>query len=78
MDLIVDNKRDQRVIAWLVEQVGESAVVAACRQLRGVRLAYPSNVATVLGFKPPAGLALAVPADVEQHLAAIHNTLGIR
>lgn len=76
--MIAESKRDQRVIAWLVEQAGDSTMLAVCRQLSGARRAYPCNVAKALGLTPPVHVTLAAPADAEQHLAAIRKALGMR
>lgn len=68
--VLVQSPRDQRVLDWLVEQVGLCAVVEACSRLPGRRRPYPSNVAKVLGLTPPAELALAADEDVQRRLAA--------
>lgn len=78
MNLIVESKRDQRVLDWLVSQVGEEAVANACKHLAGARRAYPSNLAKVLGLRPPADLALASREDVQRHLEAIARLLDVR
>ena len=56
MEFVVESKRDQRTLAWLIAQVGESEVAAACGRLVGARRAYPSNAAKVLGLVLPASL----------------------
>ena len=76
MRLIVESKRDQRVLDWLVAQVGESGVANACLQLAGARRAYVSNIAKVLNLSPPASLVLASRVDVQRHLDEIHKLLG--
>ena len=78
MVLLIETKRDQRVIAWLFEQVGEQAVLNACEQLAGGRRAYPSNVAKILGLIPPKDLTLAAPEDAAVHIARIRASLGLR
>lgn len=78
MDLLIETMRDQRVIAWLFEQVGEQAVLSACEQLAGRRRAYPSNVAKILGLTPPKELTLAAPEDAAVHIARIRAILGLR
>lgn len=76
--LLLESKRDERVLAWLIAQVGEAEVAAACLRLAGKRKAYPSNVAKVLGLTPPKELAVASPADVKRHLDAIAELLGAK
>lgn len=53
MKLIVESTRDQRVLDWLVRQVGQEAIANACMQLAGARRAYVSNIAKVLKLCPP-------------------------
>lgn len=78
VELIVESKRDRRVLDWMVAQVGYEAVAEACGQLVGMRRAYPSNVAKVLGLKPPKELALSSREDAKHHLDAITRVLGAR
>lgn len=78
MAVIVESKRDERVLAWIVDQVGEQAVADACASLAGKRRAYPSNIAKALGLTPPKKLALASDADARRHLEAIASLLGVR
>lgn len=75
--VVIESKRDERVLAWLVVQVGEQGVADACAILAGNRLAYPSNIAKVLGLIPPKSLALASRADAQRHLDAIAILLGV-
>ena len=51
------NARDERAIAWMIEQVGFVAVEEACSRLAGRRLLYPSNLGKVLGLTIPDSLA---------------------
>lgn len=78
MHPIVESKRDERVLAWLVEQVGEEAIAAACRRLAGARRPYPSNIAKALAVVPPKDLAKASPLDAKRHLDAIAAILGVQ
>lgn len=77
MNLIVESRRDKRVLDWLVTQIGAEAVAKACFQLAGQRRAYVSNVAKVLGLTPPAELALASQEDAQRHLERIYQILGV-
>ncbi len=76
--VVIESKRDQRVLDWLVEQVGHEAVAHACSKLAGSRKAYPSNIAKVLGLDPPSLLKLACEADSRRHLAEIARLLAVR
>ncbi|PZO07981.1 MAG: cryptic plasmid protein A [Lysobacteraceae bacterium] len=76
--ILVESKRDQRVLDWLVEQVGHEGVAEACSKLAGARRAYPSNIAKVLGLEPPQRLAVAARSDAAFHLAEIARILGVR
>ena len=75
MGIIIESPRDERVLGWLIDQVGEPAVEEACSHLAGSRRAYVSNVAKALGVTPPADLALASKEDAQRHLEAIHRIL---
>jgi hypothetical protein len=76
--VVVESKRDQRVLDWLVEQVGHQGVAEACAKLPGARRAYPSNIAKALGLKPPQQLAVAAKDDAKVHLEEIARLLGVR
>lgn len=76
--VIVKSKRDQRVHAWLVEQVGYEAIAQAEARLAGGRLAYPSNLSKVLGLVPPERLKYASQEDVAAHIEEIRQILGVR
>lgn len=76
--VLVTSPRDQRVLDWLVSQVGCEAVAAACHDLAGHRRPYVSNIAKALGLTPPSVLAL-TPSDVaREHLAKIRALLSGR
>ena len=77
MKIIVESNRDQRVLDWLVAQVGEEAVANACNGLAGSQRPYPSNIAKLLRLSPPANLALSSREEAQQHLASIRRLLGI-
>ena len=49
--MIIDNERDRRTAAWLIETYGEEAVAEAETRIAGARKAYPSNIAKVLGAR---------------------------
>lgn len=76
--IVIETKRDRRVLDWLIAQAGEAAVATACAQVAGARRAYPSNVARVLGLRPPRELATAADEDARRHIEAIATLLGVR
>jgi len=78
MNLIVESKRDQRILDWLISQVGVDAVADACKQLPGSRRAYVSNVAKMLKLCPPSELALTSKEDAQHHLEAISRILKVQ
>lgn len=47
------NARDERAVAWLIEQAGFEAVQQACGRIAGDRKLYPSNLAKILGLSIP-------------------------
>lgn len=51
--VIVLNSRDERAIAWLIEQAGVEAVQHACERIAGHRKLYPTNLAKILGLVIP-------------------------
>jgi hypothetical protein len=73
--VLVTSERDQRVLDWLVSQVGVAAVETACTLIPGSRRAYVSNLAKVLGLSPPSDLALSPPDVTRQHLANFRRLL---
>jgi hypothetical protein len=77
MAVIIESKRDQRILDWLISQVGEAAVMGACDRLSGQRRTYPSNLAKALGLVPPKELAPAAKDDARRHLDEIARHLGI-
>lgn len=74
--VLIASARDQRVLDWLVSEVGRDAVEVACSRMPGHRRPYVSNIAKVLGLTPPADLALTPPAVARQRLAEIKALLG--
>lgn len=57
------NKRDERAIAWLIDQAGFDAVQQACGEIAGNRKLYPTNIAKALGLLIPQTIITA-PASV--------------
>jgi hypothetical protein len=78
MELVIQSKRDERTLRWLIEQVGSAEVARACGLLAGARRAYPSNVAKALGLSPPRSLSCPTPEEARSQLAEILALLGAR
>lgn len=75
--VITKSARDARVLEWLIAQVGEDAVVAACGRLSGNRRAYVSNLAKILNLSPPADLSLTPREDAAKRVAALRQMLRV-
>lgn len=60
--VLILNARDERAVAWLIDQAGYDAVREACGKVAGRRRAYPSNLAKVLGLALPDSITLC-PSD---------------
>lgn len=73
--VVVQNARDRRVLEWLIAQVGEEAVAAACKQLAGNRRPYVSNLAKVLNLNPPDDLSLTPREEVARRIASLKQLL---
>jgi len=73
--VLVISERDQRVLDWLVSEVGRDAVEEASNHLSGRRRPYVSNIAKALGLTPPANLTLTPPNVARQHLTQIRTLL---
>ena len=76
MGVVVESRRDDRTLAWLIDQLGEGAVTAACLRLAGQRRAYVSNIAKVLGVVPPQVLAVTPAPEARDHIRRILALLG--
>ena len=76
MGVVVESKRDERTLAWLIEQLGEGAVTAACLRLAGQRRAYVSNIAKVLGVVPTKVVAATPAPEAQDHIRHILTLLG--
>ncbi len=74
--VLVASARDQRVLDWLVSQVGREAVEGACTRLAGRRRPYVSNIAKELGVIPPDNLTLTPRAIARQRLAECKAALS--
>jgi hypothetical protein len=66
------NYRDERALAWLIEQVGVEAVASAFENLAGRRKPYVSNVAKALGLRIP------VSVDVTPRETALERIHELR
>lgn len=76
--MIVQNERDERTAAWLIEQVGAEALAEAETRLQGARKPYPSNLAKVLGLTLPESLKRTENAAARQKLAELKNIIEKR
>ena len=76
--MIVQNERDERTAAWLIEQVGAEALAEAETRLQGARKPYPSNLAKVLGLTLPDSLKRTENAAARQKLAELRRMLDER
>lgn len=76
--MIIQNERDKRTAAWLIEQVGAEALAEAETRLRGARKPYPSNLAKVLGLTLPDSLKRTENAAARQKLAELRRILDER
>jgi hypothetical protein len=76
MKIILEAERDRRTLAWLIDQVGESAVERACTNLAGQRKCYPSNLAKILGLILPESLSRPSPTQVQAYLKEMRKLLG--
>lgn len=47
------NERDEREVAWLIDQAGFDAVQQACEKIAGNRKLYQTNLAKILGLSIP-------------------------
>lgn len=73
---LVTNSRDQRVLDWLVSQVGKEAVLGAITKLAGARQPFPSNIAKILGIKIPKDLAIAPKDEVLVRVGELKRVLA--
>ena len=76
--MIVQNERDERTAAWLIEQVGAEALAEAETRLQGARKPYPSNLAKVLGLPLPDSLKRTENAAARHKLAELKNIIEKR
>ena len=76
--MIVQNERDERTAAWLIEQVGAEALAEAETRLQGARNPYPSNLAKELGLTLPDSLKRTENAAARQKLAELKNIIEKR
>ena len=73
--IIVENERDRRTLQWLIDTVGQDAILDAIQRIHGNRRPYVSNVAKVLGVTPPKDLEIADRETALRHLEAIRKQL---
>lgn len=73
--MIIQNERDERAAAWLLERFGAEALAEAETRLKGSRRPYPSNLAKVLGVALPETLKRTENAAARQKLAELRRML---
>jgi hypothetical protein len=77
----VQNESDRKILAWLRERVGETALLAVVGDVEGQGKPYLSQVCRRLGVRPPWTVRVSTTRDTahrevgEQHLAAIRQIL---
>jgi hypothetical protein len=76
--MIIDNERDERTAAWLIEQYGAEAIAQAESQLAGARKPYPSNIAKILGAELPESLKRTEKAAAREKLAELRRMLKVK
>ena len=74
--VIVESPRDQRVLEFLVANVGAAEVRAAVTKLAGNRKPYVSNVAKILGISIPSHVEATSRSDGRAKLAEIREILN--
>jgi len=70
------NARDERTIAWLIEQVGFDAVQQACEKIAGNRKLYPTNLAKVLGLSIPESVVITPSSEVHDRISELLTLLS--
>lgn len=73
--MIINNERDERTAAWLIEQYGTEAIERAKTQLAGARKPYPSNIAKILGANLPESLQYTSRETARKNIAAMLKIL---
>ena len=73
--MFIENERDERTAAWLIETYGAEAVAEAETRIAGERRPYPSNIAKVLGVSLPESLKRTENAAARQKLAELRRML---
>ena len=74
--VIVLDARDERAIAWLIDQVGFDAVQQACAKMAGNRRFYPTNLAKVLGLSIPQSVILTPSSEAREHIRGLLSFLS--
>lgn len=69
--VVVTSAREQRVLDWLITQVGHEAVISACDKLAGGRKPFPSNIAKILELQVPGDLVFTPRDDALRLLKGI-------
>lgn len=76
--VIVLNARDERAIAWLIEQAGFETVQHACVKIAGHRKLYPTNLAKILGLVIPKSVINTPVSIARERISELHAILAGR
>lgn len=74
--VLVLNARDERAIAWLIDQAGFDAVQQACGTLAGNRKRYPTNLAKALGLSIPQSVILTPSSEAHERIRELLTLLS--
>lgn len=77
MGVLIESKRDDRTLAWLIVEFGEEPLTAPCQGLAGNGWAYVSTFAKALEAPPPATLAATPDQEALDHIRQILDLLGV-
>lgn len=75
LNLIVENERDERVLAWVLNRYSEAQILAAKKHLIGRRKTYLSNICKALGAVIPEKLQYTPPEQAKLHIQKIREIL---
>ena len=74
--VLVLNARDERAVAWLIDQAGYDAVQDACGKVAGRRPLYPSTLPKVLGLALPDSIPLCLFVSALTRFKALATRFG--
>lgn len=74
--VLVLNARDERAIAWLIDQAGFDAVQQACEKIVGKRKLYPTNLAKILGLSIPESVVVTPASEARDRVRELLTLLS--